>query len=47
MDETRKSAILAAFSARLENLKALAKTQHPIDDQTQDVEQDVAEDYVN
>lgn len=47
MDETRKSAILAAFSARLENLKALAKTQHPIDDQTQDVEQDVAEDYVD
>ena len=47
MDENRKSAILAAFSARLENLKALAKTQHPIDDQTQDVEQDVAEDYVD
>lgn len=47
MDENRKSAILAAFSARSDNLKALAKTQHPIDDQTQDVEQDVAEDYVN
>ena len=47
MDENRKSAILAAFSARLDNLKTLAKTQHPIDDQTQDVEQDVAEDYVN
>ena len=47
MDENRKSAILAAFSARSDNLKALAKTQHPIDDQTQDVEQDVAEDYVD
>lgn len=45
MDETRKSAIVSAFSARLGNLMALSEVQHPEDNIAQDVEQDAAQDY--
>ena len=45
MDEARKSAIVSAFSARLENLMVLSEVQHPEDNIAQDVEQDTAQDY--
>ena len=45
MDESRKFAILSAFSSRLGNLMALSEVQRPMDDIEQDVEQDVAQDY--
>ena len=45
MDESRKSAILSAFSSRLKNLITLSEVQTPTDDLTQDVKQDTAQDY--
>ena len=45
MDESRKSAILSAFSSRLGNLMVLSEVQRPTDDIEQDVEQDAAQDY--
>ena len=45
LDVPRKAAILSAFSARVEDVRALAKAHHPEDDLTQDVQQDRAEDY--
>ena len=45
MDEARKSAILLAFTSRIENLMTLSEVQSPVDDLAQDVEQDAAQDY--
>ena len=45
MDEARKSAILSAFTSRIENLMTLSEVQSPVDDLAQDVEQDAAQDY--
>ena len=45
LDVPRKAAILSAFSARVEDVRALAKAHHPEDDLSQDVRQDRAEDY--
>lgn len=45
MDEARKSAIISAFSSRLGNLMVLSEVQRPVDDLTQDVEQDSAQEY--
>jgi len=45
MDEARKSAIISAFSSRLENLMTLSQVQQPTDNIEQDVEQDTAQAY--
>ena len=45
MDESRKAAILSAFTSRIENLMTLSEVQSPVDDLAQDVEQDAAQDY--
>ena len=45
MDESRKSAIISAFSSRLGNLMVLSEVQRPEDDLTQDVIEDTAQDY--
>lgn len=45
LDVPRKAAILSAFSARVEDVRILAKAHHPEDDLTQDVRQDRAQEY--
>lgn len=45
VDESRKAAIISAFSSRLGQLMVLAKVQRQEDDVAQDVEQDRAQDY--
>ena len=45
MDESRKTAIISAFSSRLGQLMVLAQVQRQEDDVAQDVEQDRAQDY--
>lgn len=45
MDEARKDAIASAFLSRIDNLIALSKMQRTVDDVSQDVEQDTAQDY--
>lgn len=45
LDAPRKAAILSAFSARVEDVRTLAKSHHPEDDLAQDVQQDKAQDY--
>lgn len=45
LDVPRKAAILSAFSARVEDVRTLAKAHHPEDDLTQDVRQDRAQEY--
>lgn len=45
LDVPRKAAILSAFSARVEDVRTLAKAHHPEDDLTQDVRQDQAQEY--
>lgn len=45
MDESRKAAIISAFSSRLGQLMVLAKVQRQEDDVAQDVDQDRAQDY--
>lgn len=45
VDESRKAAIISAFSSRLGQLMVLAKVQRQEDDVAQDVEQDRTQDY--
>lgn len=45
VDESRKAAIISAFSSRLGQLMVLAQVQRQEDDVAQDVEQDQAQDY--
>ena len=45
VDESRKAAIISAFSSRLGQLMVLAKVQRQEDDVAQDVDQDRAQDY--
>ena len=45
LDVPRKAAILSAFSARVEDVRILAKAHHPEDNLTQDVRQDRAQEY--
>lgn len=45
VDESRKTAIVSAFSSRLGQLMALAQVQRQEDDVTQDVTQDRAQEY--
>ena len=45
VDESRKTAIISAFSSRLGQLMVLAKVQRQEDDVAQDVDQDRAQDY--
>ena len=45
VDESRKTAIISAFSSRLGQLMVLAQVQRQEDDVAQDVEQDRAQDY--
>lgn len=45
VDESRKTAIVSAFSSRLGQLMVLAQVQHQEDDVTQDVTQDRAQEY--
>lgn len=45
MDEARKTAILSAFSIRMDNLMILSQVQRPTDNIEQDVEQDTAQEY--
>ena len=45
MDETRKDAIISAFSNRVRMLMEFTQHQKPEDDVTRDVTQDTAQDY--
>ena len=45
MDTARKDAVLAAFSARLQNLRAISTAQQSRDDVAQDVELDLSQEY--
>ena len=45
MDEARKTAVISAFSSRLENLMALSEVQRQEDHIEQDVERNVVRDY--
>lgn len=45
MDESRKDAITSAFSSRLKKLIVLSKAQRTVDDISQDVGHDTAQDY--